>query len=72
MGTPPLTPASPIPSPAAAISAVSSSYSVSFFGSNYGRDNCDNGDLSEKGDEVVLCLLPASDVGSVVENFSRR
>ncbi|CAM9711217.1 unnamed protein product, partial [Ectocarpus fasciculatus] len=66
LGTPPLTPASPVPSPAAAISAVSSSNNASFFGSSYGRD-CDDGDPSTKGDEVTLPLLPASDVSRVIE-----
>ncbi|CAN0383621.1 unnamed protein product, partial [Ectocarpus fasciculatus] len=52
LGTPPLTPSSPVPSPAAAISAVSSSNNVFFFESSYG------GDIWETGDEVCLCLLP--------------
>ncbi|CAN0323399.1 unnamed protein product, partial [Ectocarpus sp. 4 AP-2014] len=48
--TPPLTPASPVPSPAAAISEVWSSNTVSFFGTSYGRDD-DDGDLSQKREE---------------------
>ncbi|CAN0354699.1 unnamed protein product [Ectocarpus sp. 12 AP-2014] len=47
--TPPLTPASPVPSPAAAISEAWSSNTVSFFGTSYGRDD-DDGDLSQEGD----------------------
>ncbi|CAM9436192.1 unnamed protein product [Ectocarpus sp. 8 AP-2014] len=62
-GTPPLTPASPVPSPAMAISAGSSSFNVPFFGSRYGRDD-DGGDLSEKGDEVGPSLPPARDNGA--------
>ncbi|CAN0298785.1 unnamed protein product, partial [Ectocarpus sp. 13 AM-2016] len=49
-GTPPLTPASPVPSPAAAISKVWRSNTVSFFGTSYGRHD-DDGDLSQEGDE---------------------
>ncbi|CAN0110554.1 unnamed protein product [Ectocarpus fasciculatus] len=62
-GTPPLTPASPVPSAAAAISAGSSSNNAPFFGSSYGRDD-DDGDLSEKGDEIVLSLPPVGDNGA--------
>ncbi|CAM9511466.1 unnamed protein product [Ectocarpus sp. 13 AM-2016] len=62
-GTPPLTPASPVPSPAIAISEGSSSINVPFFGSRYGRDD-DDDDLSEKGDEVGPSLPPARDNGA--------
>ncbi|CAM9288458.1 unnamed protein product [Ectocarpus sp. 6 AP-2014] len=48
--TPPLTPASPVPSPAAAISEVWSSNTVSFFGTSYSRDD-DGVDLSQGGYE---------------------
>ncbi|CAN0390832.1 unnamed protein product [Ectocarpus sp. 12 AP-2014] len=62
-GTPPLTPASPVPSPAIAITEGLSSINVPFFGSRCGRDN-DDGDLSEKGDEVSPSLPPVRDNGA--------